>query len=509
MFEEARAVELDERLRHGCAGPHAGASLLARRDGERVRVSLGWPEGGAARAGRAGGPRLRPIRQRAPRRHASGRCRSTRSCSRRRAADVDTVVVGGRGDRPRRPAPARRRGRRSWRGRCCVSTLALDNIGLLVTCDRRSSGVARAMRALVIEDGAVVVDRARRRRRGPADRRGRALRDPGLRRQPHASGVRRRSRRGVRRADGRRAVRGGRDPHDGRGHPRGLGRASCARSRRRGAREGAARRDHACGDQVRATRWTSTGEARLCALAAELTDDVTFLGAHVVPAESTIAPTSTSSSCAAQMLDGVRARTRAGSTCSASAARSTLDQSRAVLEAGRRRRARAARPREPARARPGVQLAVELGAASADHCTYLTDDDVEALAGSDTVATFLPATDFATRQPYPDARRAARRRRAVALATNTQPRLELHDLDGVLHRTRGPRHADDASRRRCSRRPLGGARALRRDDIGRLAPGCRADVVILDAPSPAHFAYRPGVPLVAMTLLEGAPIRSR
>jgi len=54
---------------------------------------------------------------------------------------------------------------------------------------------------------------------------------------------------------------------------------------------------------------------------------------------------------------------------------------------------------------PGVQLAVEMGAASADHCTYLSDADVEALAGGDTVATFLPATDFSTRQPYPDARR--------------------------------------------------------------------------------------------------------
>ena len=70
---------------------------------------------------------------------------------------------------------------------------------------------------------------------------------------------------------------------------------------------------------------------------------------------------------------------------------------------------------------PGVRLAVEIGAASVDHCTYLTDADVEALAGGDTVATFLPATDFSTRQPYPDARRVIDAGASVALATNSNP----------------------------------------------------------------------------------------
>ncbi len=54
---------------------------------------------------------------------------------------------------------------------------------------------------------------------------------------------------------------------------------------------------------------------------------------------------------------------------------------------------------------PGVQLAVELGAASVDHCTYLSEADVEALAGAadTTVATLLPGVEFSTRSPYPDA----------------------------------------------------------------------------------------------------------
>ena len=91
---------------------------------------------------------------------------------------------------------------------------------------------------------------------------------------------------------------------------------------------------------------------------------------------------------------------------------------------------------------PGVQLAVETGAASVDHCTYLSDADVEALASSDTVATFLPATDFSTRQPYPDARRVIDAGANVAIATNLNPGFELHELDVVLHRARraGPQY---------------------------------------------------------------------
>jgi imidazolonepropionase len=150
-----------------------------------------------------------------------------------------------------------------------------------------------------------------------------------------------------------------------------------------------------------------------------------------------------------------------------------------------------------------VKLAAELGAASADHCTYLDDGDLEALAGSGTVATFLPATDFATRQPYPDASRAIDAGVSVAIATNTNPgssyttsmafciALAVRDLRMTLEQA-------------VLAATAGGARALRRADIGRLAPGCRADAIVLDAPSPAHLAYRPGVPLVAQVVHRGA-----
>jgi imidazolonepropionase len=149
-----------------------------------------------------------------------------------------------------------------------------------------------------------------------------------------------------------------------------------------------------------------------------------------------------------------------------------------------------------------VQLAVELGAASADHCTHLSDADVAALAGSDTVATFLPATDFSTREPYPDARRVLDAGARVALATNTNPgssyttsmsfvlALAVRDMGMTVEEAL---HAATA----------GGAAALRRTDIGRIAVGARADLVVLDAPSYEHIVYRPGVPLIALTIAGG------
>ena len=117
----------------------------------------------------------------------------------------------------------------------------------------------------------------------------------------------------------------------------------------------------------------------------------------------------------------------------------------------------------------GVRVAVEAGAASVDHCTYLADSDIEALAASDTVATFLPATDFSTRQPYPDARRAIDAGVAAAIATNTNP--------GSSYTTSMPfcialavRELGMTIEEAVLAATLGGALALRRTDVGHLAP---------------------------------------
>jgi imidazolonepropionase len=151
---------------------------------------------------------------------------------------------------------------------------------------------------------------------------------------------------------------------------------------------------------------------------------------------------------------------------------------------------------------PGIRLAVELGAASADHCTFLTDADVSALASSRTVATLLPGAEFSTRQPYPDARRLLDAGATVALATDCNP--------GTSYTTSMPfcialavRDMRMTTQEAVWSATAGGARALRRGDVGYLAPGARADLVVLDAPSHAHLAYRPGVPLVHAVYKDG------
>jgi imidazolonepropionase len=168
--------------------------------------------------------------------------------------------------------------------------------------------------------------------------------------------------------------------------------------------------------------------------------------------------------------------------------------SRAVLEAGRDAGLGLRVHGNQLAPGPGVQLAVELGAASVDHCTYLTGADVDALAGSSTVATLLPGVEFSTRQPYPDARRLLDAGVTVALATDCNPgtcfstSLPLCIALAVREMGMTPAEAVRAA-------TAGGATALRRTDVGHLGVGARADLAVLDAPSYRHIAYRPGVPL--------------
>jgi imidazolonepropionase len=240
------------------------------------------------------------------------------------------------------------------------------------------------------------------------------------------------------------------------------------------------------------------GEARLCRLAAELTDDVTFLGAHLVPAEYAGRADEYVALVAGPMLDACAPWCRwADAFCEIGAF--DADQTRAVLEAAAARGLGLRVHANQLGTGPGVQLAVELGAASADHCTYLTDADVDALAGSTTVATLLPAADFSTRQPYPDARRLVDAGATVALASNCNPGSSYTTsmLFCIALAVRDLRLTADEALWAAT---AGGAAALRRPDLGRLSPGSVAAAVVLDAPSHHHIAYRPGMPLVAQVI---------
>jgi imidazolonepropionase len=242
-------------------------------------------------------------------------------------------------------------------------------------------------------------------------------------------------------------------------------------------------------------------ERRSCAVAAQLTDDVTFLGAHTVPAEFDGRADEYVELVCGEMLEACRPDARwIDVFCEEGAF--DADQSRAVLEAGRDAGLGLRVHGNQLGFGPGVQLAVEMRAASVDHCTYLSDDDVAALAAGETVATFLPATDFSTRQPYPDARRAIDAGVDVAIATNCNPGSSYTTSMSfcIALAVRDMRMTPEEALLAATR---GGARALQRDDVGRLAPGARADAAILDCPSYTHLVYRPGVPLVATTLIAG------
>jgi imidazolonepropionase len=244
---------------------------------------------------------------------------------------------------------------------------------------------------------------------------------------------------------------------------------------------------------------TVADEERAVRIAAELVDEVTFLGAHVVPA-------------GADPAEYVRLVTGPMLAACAPYARwidvfcergaFDADQTREILAAGA---AAGLSPRLHANQLgegPGVRIAVEYGAASADHCTFLSGADVEALAGSETVATLLPGVEFATRQPYPDARRLIDAGAAVALATDCNPGSCYTSSMAfcVALAVREMRMTPEEAVRAATE---GGARALRRSDVGHLRPGARADVLVLDAPSHIHLAYRPGVPLVARVWRAG------
>jgi imidazolonepropionase len=242
-------------------------------------------------------------------------------------------------------------------------------------------------------------------------------------------------------------------------------------------------------------------ERRLCEIAGELTDDVTFLGAHAVPPEYEGRADDYVELVCGEMLRACAPLSRwIDVFCERGAF--DADQSRAVLAAGREAGLGLRVHGNQLGHGPGVRLAVEMEAASVDHCTYLEDADIEALAGSETVATFLPATDFSTRQPYPDARRAIDAGVRIAIATNTNPGSSNTTSMGFCIAL-AVRDMGMSAEEAVLAATLGGATALRRDDLGRLAPGARADAVVLDAPSYTHLVYRPGVALIAAVFAEG------
>ncbi|WDZ87138.1 imidazolonepropionase [Micromonospora cathayae] len=260
---------------------------------------------------------------------------------------------------------------------------------------------------------------------------------------------------------------------------------------------------------------TVADEARSLRIAAEVTGETTFLGAHVVPAEYADRPDDYVGLVCGPMLHAAAPYAKwIDVFCERGAF--DADHARAILACGQARGLGVRVHANQLGPGPGVQLGVELGAASVDHCTHLTDADVDALAstevpwtsgtgtGTGTVATLLPGAEFSTRSPYPDARRLLDAGVTVALATDCNPgssytsSMPFCIALAVREMAMTPAEAVWAA-------TAGGARALRRTDVGVVEVGARADLTILDAPSHLHLAYRPGVPLIRQVLHNGVP----
>jgi imidazolonepropionase len=239
-------------------------------------------------------------------------------------------------------------------------------------------------------------------------------------------------------------------------------------------------------------------EMRLLELASRYTAESTFLGAHLLPSEFAGRPDDYIDLVIGDMLGGAIGTARwIDAFCEVGAF--DADQCRAVLQAGAAAGLGMRLHGNQLGHGPGVQLAVECGCASVDHCTYLSDADIDALAHSATVATFLPAADFSTRQPYPPARRAIDAGVEVALASNCNPGSSYTtSLSFCIALAVREMHMtiDEA----VQAVTVGGATALRRTDIGRLSPGALGHAVILDAPTHHYLAYRPGEPLIRQTI---------
>jgi len=254
---------------------------------------------------------------------------------------------------------------------------------------------------------------------------------------------------------------------------------------------------------------TVDGEERALRLAREVTDEVTFLGGHVVPVEFASRRDEFVDLVTGPMLGAAREHARwIDVFCEPHSAHAfTGEEARTILEAGRAAGLGLRVHGNQLGPGPGVRLAVELAAASVDHCTHLTVADVDALAAASetTVATLLPGVEFSTRSPYPDARALVDAGVTVALATDCNPGTcyssSMPFVIALAVREMGltPAQALRAA-------TVGAAASLRRSDIGVIRVGAQPGLTTLDAPSHLHLAYRPGVPLARLLDLSAPPL---
>ena len=241
-------------------------------------------------------------------------------------------------------------------------------------------------------------------------------------------------------------------------------------------------------------------EVRSLRIAAEFTSETTFLGAHVVPPEFANRRSEYVELVTGEMLTACAPHARwIDVFCEPHIPNAfTEEEARVVLSAGRDAGLALRVHGNQLGHGPGVQLAVELGAASVDHCTFLREEDIEGLAAASdtTVATLLPGAEFSTRSRYPDARRMLDAGVSIALATDCNPgTCYSSSMPFVLALAVREMGLTPAEALRAA--TVGSAKSLQRNDIGVVRPGNRADLTVLDAPSYLYLSYRAGVPIAS------------
>jgi imidazolonepropionase len=150
-----------------------------------------------------------------------------------------------------------------------------------------------------------------------------------------------------------------------------------------------------------------------------------------------------------------------------------------------------------------IPLAIELGARSVDHLEATGAVGIKALAGSDVTAVLLPASALFLDRPMPPARALVDAGAAIALATDFNPGSAFTEsLPLVCSLACTQLHLSPAEALgACT---VNAAHVLGHGDrIGRLAPGFRADIALLDAPDWRYLAYHLGGPVVSRVVVGG------
>ncbi len=249
---------------------------------------------------------------------------------------------------------------------------------------------------------------------------------------------------------------------------------------------------------------TVEDELRSIQIASEFTSQVTFLGAHVVPKDSS--PEVYLQSVIEEMIPRAKAAKWIDVFCDQGAF--NLEQSREVLLAGMEHGLKPRLHGNQIANIGAVKLACEVDAASIDHCTYLDESDIKVLADSNTVATLLPGVEFSTNSPYPDAAKLIEAGVNVALATDCNPGTSFTSSMPFCIAL-AVREMNFTVEQALWAATRGGALALREESLGAIEVGKRADFVLLDSPNFIHLAYRPGVDLISKTFRAGELIYER